>query len=289
MRISARRKNNLKIAAMTSVVIFTLFAVFSGSVAWFNTMQALSNDTSDMAVGLVGDLESIDIYSTTSADADGYVFSQTPIQQIRVTSWADGNASFQARSGSGDWISYSSCPAIDMNPDVVIDNLEMDDPFSPLSPYHPLMFVCTYREEIDASKNNVRVYAETSHSFLADAVTPAGAPIAGEAIQATGNPLSSFIHTYSKGYDLSTSVDFSYGTEDLEAMQHSSFATLNGNNAPIFDANPTFFYDAENNVKKVAIIFEYNFPVIEYIYFKNVGLPVLDDVITATCDWRLYV
>ena len=283
------RKSTLKIVAATSVVLFSLMAAFAGSIAWFNATQALSNRGSDMSVGLMGDLQSIDVYRATSADADGYTFSSTPIQQIRVTTWATGNATFEAKSGESDWVSYASCPAIDMNPNIVIGNDELEDPFSPLSPFHPLMLICTYRDEIDAAENNVRVYAETSHRFLTDAVTPSGSALTGETIQATGNPLSSFIQAYSKGYDSSTSVPFTYVMGDLDSMQHSSFASLNGDNAPVFDANPTFFFDNEHSVKKVAIIFEYNIPVIEYIYFRNLGLSVLDNVITATCDWRLYV
>ena len=282
-------RNILKIVAATSVVLFSLMAAFAGSIAWFNAAQALSNRGSDMSVGLVGNLESIDVYTTTSADADGYIFSSTPVQQIRVTSWADGHASFEARSGESAWASYASCPAINMNPNIVIGNDELEDPFSPLSPFHPLMLICTYRDEIDATEESVRIYAETSHAFLADAVTPSGSSLPGETIRATGNPLSSFIQAYSKGYDSSTSVPFSYEMDDLSSMQHGTFASLNGEGTPTFNANPTFFYDDEHDVKKVAIIFEYNIPVIEYIYFRNLGLSVLDDVITATCDWRLYV
>ncbi len=280
----------MKILAMTSVTLFSLLSLFMGAAAWFQSNRNVNNAADGMEISLNGNLASIDVYRATTTNVDGYTFSSTPIQEIIVESWNENGAVIKGREyGEEEWTAYSSCPAINMNPNITVAGEQVEDPFSPLSPYHPLMLVFTYKEELDASADKIRIYAETNRRFLAPSKSPSGASLAAETIQAEDNPMSSFIRTYSKGYDGETAVDFSYTRAQLSAMQSGSFATLDGENLPTFNDRPTFFEDNTHSVKKVAMIFEYNIDVIEYIYYYYVGWTLLDNTITALCDWRLYV
>ena len=288
-------RSPLKLLAATSVAIFSLLAVFTSTAAWFDSSKSLGNNAGQMEVNVAGPLERIDVYRAETANVDRYVFSSTPIQQIKVSDWTGGDAEFEYKnSGDSAYHSYDdSKDAVTMNPSVLVDGEWFEDPFSPLSPYHPLMMVFTYREEINASEERVKIFAETDHSFIEDAVAPApsGEALTGEGIKSSGNPLSSFIRTYSKGYAAVTNIPFTYTAQALKdnSMQKSSFVTIQEEQTPVFDNEPTIFSTQTGNVKKVAVIFEYYIDAVEYVYSNNIGNPIIDNVIYATCDWRLYV
>lgn len=285
-------KSPLKILAATSVTIFSLLSVFTSTAAWFDSQRNLKNGANEMAVSVTGDLESINIYRATTADVNGYAFNPVPTQTI-IAEWTGGEPVFKYKNaGDAEYSDYTSSAKITMNPNVIIDNVSMEDPFSPLSPYHPLMLVIEYREEIDASEKKVKISAETNKNFLTPAKSVTNVNLPAETIAATGNPMSSFIKTYSKGYDKDDEVDFSFTSSTLESsssIQKSSFATLNGDQLPTFNSSPVFFTDNQNQIKKVALILEYNIEVIEYIYYYHLGESILDNTITAICDWSLMI
>jgi|GEM_PF-2155540 len=288
-------RSPLKLLAATSVAIFSLLAVFTSTAAWFDSQRSLNNGANQMEINVAGPLEKIDVYRAETANVDGYEFASTPIQEILVSDWIGGDAVFGYKnSGDSSYHTYDdSKDALTMNPSVLVDGEPFADPFSPLSPYHPLMMVFTYRETIDASEERVKIYAETDHNFIEDSIAPAPSNelLAGEGIKADGNPLSSFIRTYSKGYDENTNVPFTYTAQALKdnSMQKSSFVTIQEEQTPVFNNEPTLFATQTGSVKKVAVIFEYYIDAVEYVYSNNIGNPIIDDVIYAICDWRLYV
>ncbi len=282
-------KLNLKIIAATSMCVFSLFALFSGTIAWFNVTQAATNNANQMGINAVTELEYIKIYRSTSATSEGYTFSETPIQTI-FADRANGMPELKFRSDDSEpWASYTSAAMVNMNPDIIVDSVPTEDPFTPLSPYHPLLMVIEYRSELTTTENAATITAETSHAFIAPSVDTNGSALPAEGIRASGNPMSSFIKTYAQGYDSATAVDFSYTTAELSAMQSGAFATLNDSGNPVFNNNPTFFSENTNPVKKVAMIFEYNPTMIDYVYYYYVGETVLDETIATVCDWTLFI
>ena len=285
-------RSPLKVLAATSVAIFSLLTVFTSTAAWFDSRRTLNNGANQMEVNVVGDLDTIDIYRPTTATVEEYVFGSTPIQTIHVKDWDSGMAVFEYKNaGDSSYSPYTTDAAVNMNPTITIGGESLPDPFSPLSPYHPLMMVFTYRSEVNAAQDKVKISAETSHNFLTPSKTPTGEALAAETILSAGNPLSSFIRTYSKGYDANTSVPLTYTASALEdsSMQKGSFATLNGNDVPTFNSSPVFYTKNTGNIKKVAVIFEYYIDVIEYIYSYHLTNAVLENTITTVCDWSLYV
>ncbi len=284
------RSAKLKIIAATSMVVFTLFACFAGSIAWFNTVQMAANNANQMGIGGVGNLSSINVYRADSASVEGYTFNQTPIQTIRVAAWQGGQPVLQYKNaGDADWSAYTTEAAVNMNPDITDGEEVYEDPFTPLSPYHPLLMVFEYREVRNGAEEKISLYAETTHSFMAPSVDSEGNALEAEGVKASGNPMSSLVHTYAKGYGENDSLDFSFDATVLSSMQQSSFATFDEDEEPVFNNSPVFFEDSENSIKKISIIIEYDADLIEYIYYYYVGSSVLDSTITTVCDWTLNV
>lgn len=272
------------------MTIFSLMAVFTGTLAWFNANRVINNGANQMEIGVVGDLESVTIYRADAASLEGYTFNQTPIQTIRVSNWSGGTPVLQYKNaGDADWSDYSGAAAINMNPNIIVDGDSLEDPFTPLSPYHPLLMVVEYSDEIDCSERSVKISAETENNFIAPSKGGDDNPLTAVGIKSSNNPMSSFIKMYAQGYGKNDSVLFSYTTSNLESMQTSSFATINESSVPTFNKTPVIFNDNESAIKKVAIIFEYNIDAIDYIYYYYVGEEALDNTIGTICDWSLYV
>ena len=280
----------LKILAAASMALFSLLSVFAATTAWFDSVRSLDDYANQMQIDIIGNLHSIEVYRADTADADGYVFSQTPAQEIIVERWESGAAVFKCKNaGDTEYTSYDTAPPINMTPDIIIGEDPFEDPFTPLSPYHPLYLVFTYRETVDAATDRIKITAETQKSFLTPAKSPTGASLTPEPLSTDSNPMSSFIQTYALGYGEEEDVKFNFTTAELGTLQHSSFASLDGEGYPVFNSSPTFFEDNTNSLKRVGIIFEYYFELIEYIYYYHVGDPILDNTIRSLCDWRLFV
>ena len=309
-------KSPLKILAATSVTIFSLLSVFTSTAAWFDSQRNLKNGANEMAITTTHNLKEIRIYSSSLASIeDGYVFNQTPIQTITTSSTipsADDEWKYQ--EGSSSAVPYTSADPVTMNPQIVDPTDSsgthmVDDPFSPLNPYHPLLMVIEYKEPISVTaEEGLSVKMETDHRFLA----PARSSYAKDSDDLTADietisndskfPLSSLVHTYSSSYSDIDDVPYSYyfdddqekvGRTDVGGLEHGSFASIATKNNvvfPIFDQHPTIFTaDVGDEVACVAIILEYYIEVIEYIYSYYVGLPALELNHDTYCDWRMLV
>ncbi len=246
-----------------------------------------------MSIRVVSDFKSINVYRSTTANVNEYVFSTTPAQTIEIERWDGATPVFRSSvDGGANWSAYSTAPAINMNPDLSIDDQSVPDPFSPLSPYHPLLFVVEYEKVRDASSQAVEIRAQTNSGFLIEGTkSSSGTPVGTATLKQSGNPMSNFIMTYAQGYGSDDDVQFSYTADYLSGsnMQKNSFAKINGNGEAQFDDEMSVFQSTTEQIKKIGVIFEYNFDVIEYIYYKLLGNALLDNVISATCDWSLMI
>ena len=120
----------IKIAAATSMVVFSLGAAFAGSAAWFNSVSSLAQDVNQMAVeSLDGNFSSLKIYNSIFADKNDYYFSKTASQTIEVKSWKD----FTLK----DYVALTM------------------DTYSPLDPYQPIMMVIEYTDVVGTLMSGV--------------------------------------------------------------------------------------------------------------------------------------
>ena len=67
MKNNGKNKNLIRIAAMTSMTIFSLMAVFAGTLAWFNANRVINNGADSMQISsLGGKLKSISFHSLSA-------------------------------------------------------------------------------------------------------------------------------------------------------------------------------------------------------------------------------
>ncbi|MCR5079567.1 MAG: hypothetical protein K6B65_06615 [Bacilli bacterium] len=181
MKNTQKRKNLLKIAAMTSMTVFSLLAVFTGTMAWFNASRVLNNGANQMEIGVTHNLQSIKIYPVVTANIeDGYEFSATPIQTITVNSPAPSISDWQYQEGGSSAVPYDSAEVVPMNPQVSNPTSSsgssmVDDPFSPISPYHPLLMIIEYKDAVTVNATEtVTVKMETNNNFLTLTISSSG-------------------------------------------------------------------------------------------------------------------
>lgn len=310
-----KNKSPLKIMAATSVALFSLLTVFTSTAAWFDSNRNINNEAGQMEITIAHNLKEIRIYPAETANlAEGYEFSTTPIQTITVDTGASPtNSDWQYEDSQGSTQGYDSADPVTMNPQIVdptdSSGVHMiDDPFSPISPYHPLLMVIEYINPVVPSNTDpLAVKMHTDHNFL----TPARSSYSKESNDLPAEmviqddsvfPLSSLIHTYSYGYTDANDIPFEYALTpeqvtaskpNVSSLQHGSFASIaTKNNAPIamFDQDPTIYtVSSGEGISCVAIILEYYVEVIEYIYSYYVGEEALEVNHDAYCDWRMLV
>ena len=96
--MKARKDNkNLKIICATSISIFSLLAVFMGTIAWFGANRLVKGDNGDISVtspsGMFKQLTFHRLVSNPYDDAK-YSFNQTPIGTITVIDWNNKTAKY---------------------------------------------------------------------------------------------------------------------------------------------------------------------------------------------------
>ena len=278
----------IKIAAATSMVVFSLGAAFAGSMAWFNSVSSLAQGVNQMAVeSLDGNFSSLKIYNSIFADKDDYYFSKTASQTIEVDSWKD--------------FTLKDYVALTMNT------------YSPLNPYQPIMMVIDYTDVIQVgSSATLKINATTPiNYFVGDTLGDEN-----KALAYDDNPLSSIVHSYSfsapNANYLSNTYSGTYNQQDayhiaaktvgqvegLEDFQNNSFVDLSAQNH--FSSSVDFFDSSVKNgnydIKQVVIILDYYQDALEYIYNEYLGEDVLDGyvfdqggdpTIRFKCDWQV--
>jgi hypothetical protein len=93
-------------------------------------------------------------------------------------------------------------------------------------------------------------------------------------------PLSSVIRYYSVDSASEPTRSYTLGTSD-----YHSFVTLTDADYE-YNQNVSFISgETDSDVRYVSIVFDYNSSLIEYIYYKNLGL--IDENLYYSCDFNL--
>lgn len=276
----------LRVAAATSVTLFSLVSLFSSTIAWFNSRRVLGNGGSGFEVQKLSlDFQSLTIYPCAATSRTDIYFDMGEDAYLEKLTLNESTGEMQSEKG--------------------IANLPMGE-YTLLDPRHPLLMLIEYKQNITASsENKVLVTAKTNPAdriYLGEAAT-----LQSQEIATKTYALSSVVRTYSTYYDdlIGESDLTSYRGQDhllqfninaLEgnSFQHGDFAHFSHQNNIVtyigFD-NETNFFAAENgeDIRTVAVILDFHADSLEYIYNKHLGDKTLEEAIYFQCDWRMMI
>ena len=286
-------KKTLRIAAATSVTIFSLVAVFAASMAWFTTsMNDISGKGFSIKVGqLSGRLEYVEFHDYDSIDTSAaklYKFEKDPFFTITYD-WATGAAT---SSGSSTF---------------VMDN------YSSLVQEHPLLVIFAFNTEYTSIvEDDIYIRGVTKITDFLGKVEngypkyPLG-PGNSPAYISTKNghdyyASSSIVNFRSKSltteeYDAlvaegNTTIDI----PDSSVSTYENFVKIDKNNPEnvTFKQKPTIFSSVPGEkVHYIATIVNYYPEAISMIYSTYLGDTILEDTYQGdlyfACDWSLEV
>lgn len=253
---------NMKIAAATSVVIFTLLVSFVGIYAWFSTVKNIDNTTNSFKVeqlnGAVTGFTVHEYYGVTS-DGSTWGFNPTPKKTVRLDQ--------PAGEGTLTMGSYS----LD-NPDhPALILFEVNGSYETIIAKTDSVYLASEEATLQSENNPLSSVIEAySLSFSSDP----------KIATTTGNLVDESGQTSSKTYmSISTSIN----------ENKSSFVSFNSNNDPSFSSKATFFDGDISGKSYVGVVINYNTDSLVYISSYYLGNSLLLDGLEYTCDWTLEV
>ena len=296
MRISARRKNNLKIAAMTSMVIFTLFAVFSGTFAWFNINQSVLENGDNMNVDrLTSVLSRVHFHAQVGTKAitendvstNYYLFEKAEYASIEIgDDNIAGELEFNKDSGAyKDW-------------EAKADQTSTLSTYSLLAQDHPILILFDIVPYTSASPSEIKLDFRTGSQYLGFA----------DSVQRSGNPLSSIVQFNAFGLTSSLPSGGSYNS-DTQAYSDTylygvergitydkKWVTISDAETATFDSdgliNIFSNLDAQGNptstvYTQIGVVMNYSIESLEFIYNKFLGNEILNENLFFTWDWTM--
>ena len=290
--MKAKSKKNIKIYGATSMVLFSLVAVFTATIAWFSLNKHVnSSGLTIHATHPSGRLNKIMVHE----------FEGLIIDEENDETFYSFNREATTIFGTG---ATTTIPTFDMGE------------YDLLSIEHPLLIIFELRSEYTTSSTEGDLYTRGSTQtpgFLG-ATNASGAPVYGLGPGTTlcttiddvdYYPLSSVVNfkcTYysEDGYtallnasSLDTRIDIN--TESIHLDQ--SFVNFTaGSTEIIFKQQPEIFSSpAEVDIQYIAMVVNYDSSAISAIYSTFLGNEILessshyDGKLNFTCDWSLEV
>lgn len=257
---------NLRIVALTSVTIFSLGVLTTGTFAWFTTMRSVGNNGGNMPVtNTKSPISSIRFYTFHKqkevAETDYFLFSKVATGGSFTSTNAEGYA--------------------ELTTPIVLQK------YSLLDPHHPLLMLVEFGPGTPS-----KFTATTESDYLAD-------PDGGEDISSAVLPLSSviqsFYFTFTTSNPIVSIVDntvsyYAIKVNDCKSSNQSSFVKMSGDNFTVFDQEIDLYSgSSQSSNYTVGIVFDYYPESIEYIYSHFLGYEELDSDLNFGCDWRLAV
>ena len=293
------KKSLLKIAAATSVALFSLLAVFTSTVAWFESVTGVNNSSNQMEVKAInGRLESITFHELTSkvvddvtGNANAFTFDSEPIGTITYD-WDTDTADF------------------DGDTSVALDT------YDPLNREKPLLMMFHLDQAYTASGSNIYINGSTnSEGFLGEReddarptydLTTAPAIIKTQTINQKTIYyywMTSVIRFYNLAFASDESLTYQYALNSAYASANSlpllnsseRFVEVdNEDETSSFESRPTLFSSTNGQtIKNIGLVIDYYPDAIEYIYSTFIGDITLEStyegILHFWCDWSLEV
>lgn len=290
MDIKGNRKNLIKITAMTSMTIFGLFALFSGTIAWFGMNQSLNTQNDGFGVTSSHSLfRRLTFHKIVQSSDSVYRFDASPIGEIELIDQSTRTMNYDFSEGSP---------------------FEMGK-YDYLEKSHPVLMLLEFWDGNPTLSQNedlpLEIKVETHiQYYLGDGERRLFTQ--DEVSSGIGyNPLSSVLQFSSFSFPSSSSLaaiegsltqtedgnDVSYDTFDVARSILSapcSFVEFEGDSYADFDGSiPLFQAPNATTVKYVGIIFDYYEVAVETIYNSYIGDPALDDELLFYCDWMVVI
>lgn len=294
MKNNGKNKNLIRIAAMTSMTIFSLMAVFTGSLAWFNANRVVNQNGDNMQVERIGScLKRVSFHAQVGTKSvvenevthSYYLFEKAEYAYITINNDnAASSLTFNKNSGAyKDWYAKT-------------DKTSTLSTYSLLSQDHPILIlfdIATYTSE---NPSSIKLDFKTDSQYMGFA----------DSITNSGNPLSSVVEFSSFGltgvlpsggrYESATqsySDTYLYGLE-RQINYDKKWVTINQDESASFDEDGIINIFSNLNAQgtpsstvytQIGVIMNYSIASLEYIYARFLGEPVLDENIYFTWDW----
>lgn len=292
-KLGTSKKKNLKIAAATSVGVFSLVSVFAASMAWFTmTFEGIGGNGFSVQVGkLSGRLQYVEFHDYYKIDETGaklYKFDKDPFFTITYN-WANGTAT---SSGSSSF---------------VMDN------YSSLVQEHPLLVIFAFNTEYTSKvADDIYIRGVTRITDFLGKVEngspkyplgPGNSPAyittkSGHDYYAS----SSIVNFRSKSLttteynSLVAEQNATIDIPDSSVSTYENFVKIDKNNPEnvTFKQKPTIFSSVVGEkVHYIATIVNYYPEAISMIYSTYLGNPILENNyhgdLYFACDWSLEV
>lgn len=297
MRISEKRKNVLKIAAMTSMAVFVLFSVFSGTAAWFGMNQKISSDGTNMQVGDRGNkFSKMSLHPIVKINLDA---SNNPTSFVFDKSYTSASiTAAQLENGTGS-ISFEMDRYTLLrtrNPMLALIELKEATTVTADLPFR-VSFSLSERSIYVGSRTASEVSAMIDSSTdlpLSSVIKFSGGYLTGSDLEDNdgSTAIEDISQTGSMPYDIDPSKT-STSQYILDApTSYSSFVTFTNGN-PVMASQDAFSNAFAGSVgeivKYVYFIFDYNETSLDYIYNKFLGESFLEDDLHFSCDWSVLV
>lgn len=263
-----------KIIALTSVNIFSLFALFLGTMSWFSAMrQSKAAGDGFEVVGYDGLVEKVQIFETTKT-INGTDITYNPIEGKSIEADVDSSGVLQFQTES-DTLSLG-----------VYDQMTNDTQSSYES---GLLYRIYFNMGIYQNREDVNIQVSTSTSLQESMLYETlenGHRVAKNPIQNDNNKLSSIIgFRTDKGFSTFGTLSTSDGNTMLDTNSYKTTIGLwnkTSNNKPTEEQN------------YVDIICDYQSDFVELLYSLNLGNSVIQNIglkqyIDFTKDWTISI
>ncbi len=302
MAKDVKRINLFKIAAMTSMTVFSLLAVFTGTLAWFNANRLVNNSGTDFNVqSMSGRLSSITFHKlasktrdASSGDATSFTFNSDPDGTITYD-WSSSDATFEATAEGDTSIALDTYEPLNREQPLLLI-FHLDDAYTPTD--GSLYINATAEADGFLGKKNsdaTPMYSLTSEDVIYKTATV-------DAVTYYYYWLSSVVQFYNLTFANDT-LSYTYAlTSEYATSQGIPLLTNNGKFATADNEQDTCSFTNEvsmysstsgTTVKNIGIVIDYYPDAIEYIYSTYLGNTTLEDTydgfLRFWCDWSMEV
>lgn len=263
---------NMKIAAATSVVIFTLLVSFMGAYAWFQSNKMVDDNASSMSITPSnGILKKLSIHELDFDNNNGYVTDATT---GRITGYIFNSV---AKSEININWRTAGTPSYNIN----VPSLGQ---YSVLQKTNPLLLVFELSEPLPSK--DVSIVATAAKQYTPQEY--------GTASSAETNPLSWVVKYSNKVFtgESMSKVDFTIMKDTL--LNEGHFANTNGSGTVTsFDKTQTFYSGSDTtNITFVCVVLDYFEEAMDYFFSSNIDKEFISDTehdVPFDVDWTMVI
>ena len=308
-KLSKLNNKKLKLVAATSMTIFSLFALFMGTFAWFTANTAIDNSGASINVKVKGKFAKISYHQYTGTPTEASCsFNKTPVASLTYN-W-ETHSFDKPKNGAEQEIDSFTLPIAQ---------------YDPINKSKPVLVLIELTGEFNAESGTpvyVNAYTDTE-GFLGAKEERQGSTTKFPIYNLDGTEPNLLIETEDTSkdyYPLSSVIQFkSFGFDDAYYESWNANSTYNvtytntrspvdhnfvyvdhdadesdfEQSSNIFDSSSTnsaVYYTDVKKVKYIAVIVDYYDAAIEYIYSTFLGDETLEDtyeyVLNFVCDWE---